>query len=65
MIVSKSVKGTEPLLSTNGCMKVEYTKTREANIDLIISGQQFSCLLDTGNDVTLFPHALVRSLPLN
>ena len=24
-----------------------------------------SCLLDTGSDVTLFPHALVRGLPLD
>ena len=43
---------------------MEYTKTREAYIELAIAGRPCSCLLDKGSDVTLFPYALVRGLPL-
>ena len=65
MIASKSGDGADPSPSTNACTKSEYTKTREAYIELVVAGQTCICLLDTGSDVTLFPHALVRGLPLD
>ena len=65
MLVLKSGDGADPRPSTNICKKIEYTKTREAYIELVIAGRTCSCLLDTGSDVTLFPHALVRGLPLD
>ena len=65
MLVSKSGDGADPPQSTNTCKKIEYTKTREAYIELVIAGRKCSCLLDTGSDVTLFSHALIRGLPLD
>ena len=65
MIASKSADVTYPPLSTNACKTIEYTKTKEAYIELIIADRTCSCLLDTGSDVTLFPHVLVRGLPLD
>ena len=56
MIASKSVDGADPRPSTNACKKIEYTKKGEAYIELVIAGRTCSCLLDTGIDVTLFPH---------
>ena len=32
---------------------------------MVIAGRTFSFLLDTESDVTLFPHSLVRGLPLD
>ena len=65
IIVSKSSDGADHRPATNACKKVEYIKTREAYIELVKAGRTCSCLLDTGSDVTLFPHALVRGLPLD
>ena len=65
MIALKSGDGADPRPSTNSCKKIEYTKTREAYIDLVIVGRTRSCLLDTGSDVALFPHAPVRELNLD
>ena len=62
--MSKSGDGADHRPSTNTCKKIEYTKTREAYIELVIAGRTCSCLLDTGSDFTLFLHALVRGLPL-
>ena len=60
MLVLKSGDGADPRPSTNSCKKIEYTKTREAYIELVIGGRTSSCLL-----VTLFPHVLVRGVPLD
>ena len=65
MLASKSGDGADSRPSTNACNKIEYTKTREAYIELVIAGRTCSCLLDTGNDVTVFPHALVRGFSIN
>ena len=65
MIASISGDEAEPRSSTNACKKLEYTKTREAYIELVIAGRTCSCQLDTGSDVTLFPHTLVHGLPLD
>ena len=51
--------------TTNTCKKIEYTKTRDAYIELVIAGRTCSCLLDTGSDLTLFPNALVHELTLD
>ena len=32
---------------------------------MAIAGRNCSCLLDTGSDITLFPHVIVRGLPLD
>ena len=65
MIASKSVTGADFHLRTNACKKIEYSKTTEAHIELVIAGRTWICLMDTGSDVTLLPHALVRGLPLD
>ena len=65
MIASKSGDGADRRPLTNACKKIECTKTRESYIELVIAGRTRSCLLVTGNDVTLFPHALVRGLPFD
>ena len=65
MIASKFVDVADPRPSNSACKKIEYTKTREAYIELVIAGRTCSCLLDTGSGLTLFPHALVRGLPLD
>ena len=65
MIAPKSGDGADPRPPTNACKKLEYTKAREAYIELVIADRTCSCLLDTGIDVTLFTHALVRRLQLD
>ena len=65
MLVSRSCDRADHRPSNNACKKIEYTKTREAYIELVIAGRTYSCVLDTGSDVTLFPHALVRGFPLD
>ena len=52
-------------INQNSCKKIEYITTREVYIELVIAGRTCSCLLDSGSDVTLFPHVLVRGLPLD
>ena len=54
MLASKSGDGADTRSSTNTCKKIEYTKTRDAYIELVIAGRMCSCLLDTGSDVRCF-----------
>ena len=45
MIASKSGYGVDCRPSANACKKIEYTKIREAYIELVIAGRMCSCLL--------------------
>ena len=52
--------------SGDACKKIEYANTKEAYLELVITGRSCSCLLDTESDVTLFTlDALVHGLPLD